>query len=451
MLYESRTTLTLIEPGDAGWDAARAAWNLSVDQRPAAVAMPSTADDVVAAVAVARARGLGIAAQGTGHQAARGGSLEGTLLVNTSGMREVEIDSRARRARVSAGVVWAEVSAAAAEHGLAALAGSSPDVGIVGYTLGGGLSWLARRYGLACNRVEAVELVTTSGEVVRCDHEQHAELFWAPRGGGGRFGVVTAIEFSLVPVSHVYAGAMFWPVERAGDVLGAWVEWTHTAPREVTSLGRILQVPVAPEVPEPLRGRSFAVVEAAFGGDEAAGARALSALRGLRPGIDTFATIPVEQLSRLHMDPDHPVPGTGDGMLLDTVTEETIGVLEAVAGAGSGSPLLSLELRHLGGALAEPESGHGALAGIEAAFAEYAVGITPDAAAKAAVGSHLDMISDALAPWQSRKAYANFADRPVDPARLVADGAGRRLEQIRAIYDPEHVMHTPMTPLDRSS
>ena len=166
--------------------------------------------------------------------------------------------------------MWAEVSEAAAEHGLAALAGSSPDVGVVGYSLGGGISWLARRYGLAANSVTAVELVNADGELVRADADNESELFWALRGGGGSFGVVTALEFQLYPIAEVYAGVLFFPIERGKEVLHAWRNWLEDVPDEVTSVGRFLQFPPIPDIPEPLRGGSFVVVEATSLLDEAA-------------------------------------------------------------------------------------------------------------------------------------------------------------------------------------
>ena len=196
----------IVLPHDPSWDEARLAWNLSADQQPAAVALPETAADVQAVVRWARHRGLRIAPQGTGHNALPLGSLAHTVLLKTGRMRGVEIDASAHRARVEAGVLWGEVSDAAAEHGLAALAGSSADVGVVGYSLGGGVSWLGRRYGLASNSVTAVELVNAAGELVRADAEQNTDLFWALRGGGGSFGVVTALEFTLYPIAEVYAG-----------------------------------------------------------------------------------------------------------------------------------------------------------------------------------------------------------------------------------------------------
>jgi FAD/FMN-containing dehydrogenase len=249
--------------GGPGWEQARHGWNLVVDQRPAAVALPETAEDVAAVLEWARVRGLAVKAQGTGHAAAAGGPLGRTVLVNTSSMRHVRVDPIRRRARVGAGAVWHDVTVAAGEHGLAGLAGSSPNVGVVGYCLGGGLSWLGRNYGLACNSVMAVELVTVDGRVRHVDAEHDADLFWAVRGGGGNFGVVTAMEVALYPVPEVYAGALFWPWERTAEVLHAWREWTASLPVSVTSVARVLQLPELPELPPQLRGGQFVAVEAA--------------------------------------------------------------------------------------------------------------------------------------------------------------------------------------------
>ena len=194
---------TILTPGDPGWDDARRAWNLAVDQHPAAAALPASAREVVEVVRFAREHGLSVAAQGTGHNAAPLGPLAGTVLVKTERMRQVTIDPAARTARVEAGAVWLDVVEAAAEHDLAALAGSSPDVGVVGYTIGGGMSWLGRSYGLSANNVEAIEVVTADGRLIRAHACSEPDLFWALRGGGGSFGVVTALEFRLFPVTEV--------------------------------------------------------------------------------------------------------------------------------------------------------------------------------------------------------------------------------------------------------
>ena len=206
-------------PGDDGYDAARGAFNLAVDQRPAAVAYPADAAEVAEVVRAARACGLRVAPQSTGHNAGPLGSLADTVLLKTSGMGGVEIDAERRIARVGAGVVWEDVVDAAAPHGLIALHGSSPNVGVAGYSLGGGMGWLARSHGLQTNSVTAIELVTAEGELVRTDADNDPELFWALRGGGGNFGVVTALEFRLYPLTEIYAGFMMWDWTEAERVL----------------------------------------------------------------------------------------------------------------------------------------------------------------------------------------------------------------------------------------
>jgi FAD/FMN-containing dehydrogenase len=442
----------LVLPHDPTWNQARLAWNLAVDQQPAAVALPESAADIAAVVKWARSRGLRVAPQGTGHNAAAMGSLAHTVLVKTERMRRVDIDPEARTARVEAGVLWAEVSEAAAEHGLAALAGSSPDVGVVGYSLGGGISWLARRYGLAANSVTAVELVDADGEIVRADAHNEPELFWALRGGGGSFGVVTALEFQLYPITEVYAGVLFFPIERGAEVLRAWRQWIEDVPDEVTSVGRYLQFPPIPDIPEPLRGGSFVVVEATSLLGESATDELLRPLRALGPAMDTFATIPVQRLSSLHMDPEHPVPGVGDGMLLHDFPEEAIDAIVAAAGAGSGSPLLSVEIRHLGGALSRMQAGHGALATIEARFALFAVGISMTPELGAAMRAHIELVHAALASWDAGRDYLNFTERRERGERLFGKSTYSRLQNVKAQVDPGDVFrsnHPVRLPKDR--
>ena len=435
-------TEAVVLPHDPRWNEARVAWNLAVDQQPAAVALPESAADVMAVVRWARSRGLRVAPQGTGHSAAAMGSLAHTVLVKTERMRGVEIDGEKGIARVDAGVLWAEVSEVAAEHGLAALAGSSPDVGVVGYSLGGGISWLARRYGLAANSVTAVELVNADGELVRADADNESELFWALRGGGGSFGVVTALEFQLYPIAEVYAGVLFFPIERGKEVLHAWRNWLEDVPDEVTSVGRFLQFPPIPDIPEPLRGGSFVVVEATSLLDEAATNELLRPLRELGPAMDTFATIPIERLSSLHMDPEHPVPGAADGMLLRDFPEEAIDAIVAAAGAGSGSPLLSVEVRHLGGALGRMRPGHGALATIEAGFAMFAVGMAMTPELGAAVRAHIEIVQAALASWDAGRDYLNFTERHERGERLFGSTTYRRLQIVKGKVDPEDVFRS---------
>jgi FAD/FMN-containing dehydrogenase len=425
-------------PGDLDWNEARQAWNLAVDQQPAAVAIPHSVDDVIAIVDFANERGLRVTAQGTGHNAGAYDTLADTILVKTQEMRGVEIDAEARVARVAAGALWIEVTEPASPLGLAPLAGSSPDVGVVGYTLGGGASWLARKYGLSSNSVVAIELVTADGELVRADAHNHADLFWALRGGGGNFGVVTHMEIRLYPLAEVYAGMMFWPWERSAEVLKVWAEWTRTAPDEVTTSARLLQVPPIPDIPEFLRGRQLVVIDGAFVGDEAAGAALLQPLRDLGPEMDTFAMIPPVALSRIHMDPEGPTPAiAGGGQMLGALPDEAVDAFVAAAGPGSGTALLMAELRHLGGALGRAPEGHGALAGFAGEYMVFGVGIPATPEIAAAIPTCIASLIDAVAPWDIGSAYLNFTEETVDPAKFYDAGAYARLRRVKAEVDPE--------------
>ncbi|MGH2859259.1 MAG: FAD-binding oxidoreductase [Solirubrobacteraceae bacterium] len=431
----------LLRRGDARFDDARQAWNLALDQRPAAIVTAECSDDVVAAVGWARERGLQVAAQSTGHGAGALGSLDDTLLLRTSGLRKVAIDPGAGVARLGAGVIWQEAVDAAATRGLALLAGSAADVGVVGYTLGGGLSWLGRAHGLAANSVVAIELVTADGRIVRADAEHEADLFWALRGGGGSFGVVTSIELRLLSLSETYAGGLWWPLQRAPEVLEAWRQLT-AAPMhdELTTVARCLRLPPLPVVPEPLRGRAFVVIEAFELGDPERADAVLAPLRALGPELDTLELIGIRELARVHMDPPQPIPAVGDGMLLRALPAEAIEALLAVAGDGVQTPLLSVELRQLGGELARSRPEHGALAAIRSPYTLYAVGIAPTAEAVAAIESELERIEAAMAPWAANEALLNFADTRRDPATLWSEHVHRRLRHVKERFDPQDLI-----------
>jgi len=433
----------VVLPGDGRFDEARRAWNLAIDQRPAAVIFPASPAVVAAAVGWAAERGLRVAAQGTGHNAGPLGSLADTVLLRTERMRGVQIDPVARTARAEAGVVWLDVVEAAAQHGLATLAGSSPDVGVTGYTLGGGLSFLGRRYGLAANNVTAAEVVTADGRWVRTDREHEPDLFWALRGGGGSFGVVTALEFRLFPHAEAYAGALWYPIERASEVLHAWGELTRGAvPDELTTIGRLLNFPPIPQIPEPVRGKSFVIVEAYHTGEPAHADELLAPLRALGPVNDTITTVPVPALSHLHMDPEQPAPGTGDGMMIDQLPAAAIDAFVQAAGPGAAFPLLSVEMRHLGGEFARPRPGNGALACLDAHYMLFAVSMTPVPELVAPVTAQVEMIKNALAPWGARQMYLNFAETQQPAAPFWTEQAHQRLRRIKANVDPDDMIRS---------
>ena len=424
-------------PADAGYDEARIGYIASIDLRPAMVALPETADDVVEIVNFARDHDLRVAPQATGHNAHPLGDLSDAILLRTSRMRGVEIDADRKVARVEAGAWWIDVSVPASELGLAPLAGSSPDVGVAGYTLGGGSSWLVRKYGLGSNNVVALEVVTGDGRLVRTDHVNEPDLFWALRGGGGSFGVVTALELKLFELPEIYAGTFFYAVDRASEVLKTWREFTRTAPDEATSVGRILNVPPMPEIPDMLRGKSFVTVEVAYIGDEASGRELVEPLRALGADIDTFAMIPPVGLSQLHMDPEGQIPAAlSDTLMLDDLDDAAIDHIVSVAGAGPGSPLVMYELRHIGGAAARSADDHGVLDVMPGEFLAFGVGIPMDEAMGALIDAHLDRARDGLEAYSTGKQYLNFSERETTPETFFGPEALARLRAIREQVDP---------------
>ena len=339
--------------------------------------------------------------------------------------------------------IWEDVVNPAAEHGLVALHGSSPDVGIAGYTLGGGMGWLARKHGLAANSVTAIEVVTADGEFHRVDHTHERDLFFALRGGGGNFGIVTAIEFKLFPMTEVFAGWMIWPWEEAGRVLAAWRDWTETTPDEVTSVGRLFQFPPAEFIPEPLRGRNLVVVEVAYMGDEASRPRAArAAARARARDVDARHDAGRRPRAPARRPRGPHARRSATARCSRSCPDEAIASFVEVAGPGSGSPFISVELRQLGGALARPAAGAGAASHLEGAFQLFSVGLpfTPEMAQ--AIESHLDVVDDAMAPWKSRHTYFNLAERPVDSASLYAGSTHDRLREIRERFDPAELFRS---------
>lgn len=426
-------------PGDASYDEARAAWNLAVDQRPAAVVTATTVDEVRGAVAYATASGLKVTPQTTGHHAGALGDLSGSLLLRTA-IGGVTVDAGARTARVGAGALWAEVVEAVAPHGLAALAGSSHDVGVVGYAAAGGMSWLSRQHGYACDHVSAVELVTGTGQLIRATADEQPDLFWAIRGGcGGNFGVITAMEIGLFPVADVFAGMTIWPAAQADEVLRAWAAWIADAPDAVTTSLRLLRPPAMPGVPEPLQDTPVVVIDGAVAGladDDSATVVAPWRSVGT-PMIDTWGRIPSAELLGLHMDPPGPVPGRGHGFDLATLDDGAVDALLRTARPAVVSPMLSVELRQLGGAMGRQRFGGGAVRRRKG-VALFAVGMCPFPDAAGPIDARIDELVEALHPWSAGRFSPNFSERgdasgAFDPADL------DRLRAVRRAIDPDGI------------
>lgn len=436
-------TCPVLLPGTPGYAAARVPWNVAVDQRPAAVARPRHADDLVALVRGAVQLGLRLAPQGTGHGAGplAGRDLSEVILVRLDGWRSVEVDPARRIARVGAGALWADVVEAAAPHGLAPLHGSSPDVGVAGYTLGGGLGFYGRRHGLASGKVTAVELVTPAGELLRADASTNPDLFWAVRGGLTAVGIVTALEFELLQLRDVVAGMMLWDISRAEDVLRRWVAFCATAPDEITTSLRFMRFPPLPQLPPFLQGRSLVVLDgASLADDDERAAGQWAPFRHLDPEMDTVARVPIPAVLAMHMDPPEPTPAVGGGGLLRTLDDDAIAALLEQFGPDASTSLLFAELRQLGGALARRPEDAGALASLDAEFAFHCVAIAGTPEMAAAGRADLARGIEALAPWRTAARYLNFTEDAVDTRTGFEAADWERLVSLRRRYDPASLL-----------
>jgi FAD/FMN-containing dehydrogenase len=303
----------------------------------------------------------------------------------------------------------------------------------VGYTLGGGIGWYARRLGLQCNTVTAVELVLADGTFVRATADDDAELFWALRGGAAPLGVITALEFGLFPLDTVVAGFLAWDATLVERVLPAGVAWCAEAPDAATTSFRLLDVPAMPHIPAELHGRRLAVVDGAVLGDDAAAAEVLAPLRALRPEFDTMARVPAESLVRLHLEPEGPTPAYASSTLVRELPDAAIAAIVAAVGPGSDTVLAIAELRQLGGALARPDPGGGALDALDGAFLALGVGLSGDPAVQRVDAARF---LRAVEPWATGGHYLPMHDDRVDTRKAFPPGVHARLSAIRRSVDP---------------
>lgn len=419
-------------PGEPGWDGARAAWQVLADQHPDAVVEAADVHDVVETVRAARALGLGVAPQSTGHAAGALPALGGTILLRTSRLDAVTVDPHARTARVEAGAQWGAVAAAAAEHGLAPVAGMAAGVGVAGLLLGGGLGWFARSHGLGGNAISAFEAVDVQGRMLTVDEHQHPELLWAARGGTLPV-ILTAVVIRLHPVPRLTAGSLLWPVERTAEVASAWQRWIHDLPRTTTSVLRVLRFPPIEQIPEPMRGRAFVGVEAAIQEDAETVEGLLAPLRVLAPEQDTFMPVTAAELGAVHGDPPDPTPAHGGALLVTEITPHVVDALVAVVADPIAAPLLSVELRHLGGAVADA-SVDGAVTRLDADGLVYVVGMVPFPAALEPVQAAADAVISRLRPYGSPRQVKTFRERPAGADALYGPSA-QRLRDVHAEWD----------------
>ena len=435
----------VFEPGDPGYAEEVAGFNVAHTPAAAVVVGATCTADVAAAVRFARASGRRVAVQATGHGLTD--ELFGTVLVSTRRMDALSIDSLNRRATVGAGVRWRAVLDAAAPHGLAPLCGSSSQVGVVGFTTGGGLGPFARRYGFAADHVRRFTIVTADGAVREVDENTtgpDADLFWAVRGGKGNFGIVTEIEFDLVPVTRFVGGAVLFAGEDAAAVLHAWREWAPTMPEDTGTSIALLNTPPDPRLPEPIRGRSVVAVRFGTLGTAEEGAALLAPMRAVAaPLMDTVGELPYAALDAVHMDPTDPMPTWDRGTSLRELTADTVDALLAQVGPGSGTPLAMVELRLLGGAVARRPEVPNAVSGRDVAFSVFSVGVLagPEPQRVPAAGAAL---VEALRPWAAEGGLVNLLGQ-ASPARVGAlwsEADRERLLEIACRVDPEGTFAT---------
>lgn len=431
----------VLVPDDDAYAEECAVCNQAFARSPAVVVGATDADDVSSAVRFAARRGLPAGVLATGHGTSQ--PAHGAVLVTTRRMSAVSIDPAARVARVEAGARWQHVINAAAPHGLAALNGSSPLVGVVGYTTGGGLSpVLGRSQGWAADRVRAIEIVTADGQLVRASAEREGELFWAVRGGKDNFGIVTALEFDLFEVPQLYGGALYFPGEFAADVLHVYRSWAATLPPQMSASVALLRLPPLGVVPEPLRGRLTVHVRIAYLGTPAEGARLVAPIRAIAPTIiDNLGEMPYQEVGAIHADPPVPLPVYEGSARLTCLPEAAVDVILESAGPYADCPLGMVEVRQLGGALGRAPEHANAVAGRDAAFQVFCCGVGGPMEAPF-IYAGMDEVFRGLKPWTIPEGTLNYLSAREIAPEIVAATFGKshdRLTAIKRAYDPANL------------
>lgn len=430
---------TVVLPGDLDYDAARRAWNLTVEQHPAVILIAENAQDIAEGVRFARANGLGIAVQATGHGVIL--PANDALLIITAHLNDVVIDAAAQTAWVSAGVKWSVVLEMAQQHGLAPLLGSSPTVGAIGYTLGGGMGWLARKYGLSADSVLEFEVVTADGEVIEVSDARNSDLFWGLRGGGGSFAIVTGMRIRLYPVTTVYGGSLIYPIEQAKEVFTFFREWIKWLPDEWTASIAVMHMPEDPALPPFLNGKSVVMVNGCYCGPVEHGHLMLHTwLEWNAPIFNGFRPMPFTEVGLISNDPQDPMPGKSTGAWLADLSDETIDTL--LAHVGQSSTILKTEIRYAGGAIARIHDNVNAYGHRHDTLLLQCVGITPTPEAFQQVVQASEALKAALQSHLTGGVYMNFIEG--DEARERTHSGYtqekvQRLADLKAKYDPDNL------------
>jgi hypothetical protein len=444
----------LASPGEKSYAAAIATFNTDAHLHPDVAVIVTAPSEVGAAVLEARALGLGVRTQTTGHAAKTSSAMNGDALIRTRIAGSVIIDPIRRTARVPAGTLWAEVVEAAAPYGLVAIHGSSPTVGVIGFLLRGGLSFYGRQYAVSANSLLSIDITSADGVSTTASAAEQTDLFWALRGGGGGFGVVTAVEIQLYELTQIITGAAFWPATEAARIAPLWLEWTRTAPTEATTNLRVINLPPLPGIPPMLTAGPVLVLDGAIAvrdpsrPDESQRMwddLLVPMLAAAVPLLNTWARALPATLPHTHMDPPEPLPGIGDHMLLNDLDADAL--LHILALAGSDATLAVFELRQLGGRFADPVHPGGAFDRIAAKFLYLGAGAVFDEVARSGIDARLVIFREYLEPWRSDFTAPTFVENHSDPQRTIDDAGLARVARVRAQFDPTGVFAGDVSPV----
>jgi FAD/FMN-containing dehydrogenase len=440
--FRSELEGELVLPRDAGYEAARRVWNGAIDRRPAAIARCTGRADVARALAFALREKLPVAVRGGAHNVAGNATVDSGLVIDLSRLKAIRVDAAARRAAAEPGVTWAEFDRAAAAFGLATTGGLISTTGIAGFTLGGGIGWLMRAHGLTCDNLLSAEVVTADGRTLQASEAENPDLFWALRGGGGNFGIVTRFEYRLHPVSSVTAGLVLHPAARASEMLRHYREIAATAPDALTMMFGFLTAPPAPFVPQRLQGKPAVAVLVCHTGDPAEGAELVRPIKAMGPpAADAIGVMPYTALQSM-LDAGAPAGllNYWKGAYLDELSDAAIETL-VEHGARMGSPLCQLHVHQMGGAVARVAPEATAYSHRRAGFAVNVVGMWGDPSESDRHTGWARATAAALAPFATGGVYVNFlGDEGEQRVRAAySEGTYARLAELKAKYDPENV------------
>lgn len=433
----------LLRPGADGYDVARRVFNAMIDRHPALIARCVDTADVVAAVGLARDLGLPLSVYGGGHAVTGSAVVDGGVCVDLRAMNDVTVDPGRRTVRAAAGLTWGELDAATQEHGLAVTGGRVSTTGVAGLTLGSGSGWLERALGYTCDNLVEAEVVTADGRVVVASAAENGDLFWALRGGGGNFGIVTRFTFRLHPVGPIVLGGMLmYPAEAAGDVLRFWRDFMATAPDAVGSGTALITAPPAPFVPEPLRGRPAIGVIVCYAGPLDEGERVLAPLLGFgAPAVAVVQPMPYVAVQRM-LDDANP-EGMQNYWTADFLADLPDPAIDALAEYATRpvSPLTQVILVAGGGALARVPRDATAFGRRDAPWNIHYLSMWADPADSAANIAWTRAVSGALKPWTTGQVYLNWIGD--EGAERVESGFGSdtwaRLREVKQAWDPENL------------